>query len=154
MNTKKIMNKNRNSQQRFQFKIPDNSIICFTQPIQGLWCLIRGKWCKECFRMPIRISSTNIILHRLRLACCRIIHMAIENFMKLKNIIPCNRDCIKVFVDDFQHIPIAHNFLFVAVSRRRFFFNKLPDTRIRSNNAFNSIRCFCTLDFSNLNQFF
>ena len=100
MNTQKIVNKYRNDNQWFNFHITNNTIIFLTDFIQCFRGFIRCKGSKQVLHMTIRVSGTNVVLHTFRPACHRIIHVAIQNFMKLQDIILRNRNRIKAFVNN------------------------------------------------------
>ena len=148
------MDENRNRNQRFKLQISDNPIIFPAQPVKRIRCFIRRKRNKTRLRMPVRVSRTDIVLHCLRPARHRIVHVAVEHFMKLKDIALRNRNRVKTLVNNSQHIPVARNFLLVSVLRLGFFFHKLPDARIRGNDAFDGIGRLCTLHLGDLYQLF
>ena len=104
--------------------------------------------------MPIRIGCADIVLHVFCLTCHRIIHVTVQNLVKLENIILCDRNRVKTIVYDVQHIPVSRNLLLVPVSRRCLFLDKLSDTGICCNDSFNGIGRFRALYFCDLHQFF
>ena len=107
--------------------------------------------------MTVWISGADIILHAFCLPRHRVVHVAVQNFMQLQNVVPRNRNGIKIFVDDIQRITVSGNFLLISVSGRSFFFDQLADTCACGDNPLNRIGCFGALnlgDFHQLFQFF
>ena len=82
--------------------------------------------------LSMAASSFNIYYEPL-------VHMAAEDFVQLKDIIPRNRDCVKALVDDGQRVPVSGDFLFIAVLWGRLFRNQLPDPRACRNDPFDFI---------------
>ena len=60
----------------------------------------------------------------------RVVHVAVQNFMQLQNVVPRNWNGIKIFVDDIQRITVSGNFLLISVSGRSFFFDQLADSSL------------------------
>lgn len=104
--------------------------------------------------MTVRVGGADIVLDSLCAACYRIIHMAAENFMKLQDVVLRNGNGIEALMNDSKNISILGYFLLVTVLRRRLFFNKLPDSRIRCNNTLDGVRCLGTLYLGNFHELF
>ena len=64
---------------------------------------------------------------------------SLDHFVKLQNIVLCDRDGIKVFVNRCKCITVTGNFLLVSVSGSCFFFHQLTHTGACCDNAFNSV---------------
>ena len=104
--------------------------------------------------MSVRISRADIVLDGFRSSGNRIIHMAVKNFMQLKNIVLRNRDYVKTLVNDSQHIPVTGYFLFVTVPWSCLFRNQLSDTCARCNDPLNRVGCLRALDLRDFNKLF
>ena len=104
--------------------------------------------------MTVRVGGADIVLHTLGSARHRVVHMTVENFMKLQNIVLRDWNSIETFMDNIQRITITCDFLFIAVPGRCFFLDKLLDSCIRGHNAFYGIGSFSTLYLGNFNEFF
>ena len=57
--------------------------------------------------MTVGIGRTNIILHCLSLPRKRIVHMAVQHLMKLKDIVLRDGDGVIALMDDAQHIAVS-----------------------------------------------
>ena len=80
--------------------------------------------------------------------------MAVQDFVKLQDIVPRNWNRVKALVNDAQHITVSGNLLLVTVPRRGFLFDKLPDSGTRGNDALDGIRCLSALYLGNLHELF
>lgn len=129
------MNKYGNRDQRFDLHISNDTIVFFAYFIQCLWRFARSKRSEQGLHMTIRVSGTDIILDTLGSARQRIIHMSVQNFMQLQDVVLRNRNSIKTLVNNVQHITISCNFLFITVLWCSFFFDQLPDAGACSHNA-------------------
>ena len=67
--------------------------------------------------MPVRVSRADIILYVFCMSGDRVIGMRIQDLMQLKDEILCDRDRIKTFMNDRQHIPVPGDLLFASVLR-------------------------------------
>ena len=148
------MYKGRNGNQRLKLHIADHSVILVTDGLQCLRCLKGGKGRKQSFGATIGIACADIVLNTFCFTRHRIIHMAIKNLVKLKNIIRCQRDDIETFVDDIQHITVTGNLLLVTVSRCGFITHQLTDTGAGGNDSLNGIGRLGALYLCNLNELF
>lgn len=128
VDAQKIMYKNRNHNKRFSFHISDDTIVFLADPVQRLWGLIGRKRSNECLHMTVRVSGTDIILDILGSAGHSVIHMAVQNFMGLQDIVLRDWNGIEALVDDVQHITITGDFLLIAVLGSRFLLDQLLDT--------------------------
>ena len=146
------MDENRNCNQGLQFHISDYPVVLFTNPIQCLRRFERREGSEKNFSMTIRISGADIILDILCLSGHWIIHMAVHNLVKLQDVVSCQRNGIKAFVNNRKYIAVSRNFLLIFVPGSRFLLNQLPDSCIGGNNTLNGIGCLCTLNLCNLNQ--
>ena len=70
--------------------------------------------------MTVWAGGADIVLHTLGSARHRVIHMTVENFMKLQDIVLRDWNSIKTLMDDIQRITITCDFLFIAVPGRCF----------------------------------
>ena len=104
--------------------------------------------------MTVWISGADIILHAFCLPRHRVVHVAVQNFMQLQNVVPRNWNGIKIFVDDIQRITVSSNFLLISVSGRSFFFDQLADTCACGDNPLNRIGCFGALNLGDFHQLF
>ena len=104
--------------------------------------------------MTVRVGGGDIILHTFCAARKRVIHVAVQNFVKLQDVVLRNWNRVKALVNDTQHIAVSGDFLLVTVSRRGFLFDELPDSGTRGDDALNSIRCLSTLYLGNLHELF
>ena len=50
--------------------------------------------------MPVWIGGADIVLHSFRSSCDRVVHMAVQHFMKLQDIVLRNRDGIIAIMYD------------------------------------------------------
>ena len=153
MYTEKVVNENGDSKQWLCFGIANYIIVLGTDFIERFWCFEGGKRREQNFCMSVRVSGTDVVLHILRAAAHRIIHMTVQNFMELQDKILCDGNGIKIFVNDIQHIAIPGDFLLVPVFWRGLFFDQLSDARTGRYNSFNGIGCLCTLNFGDFYQF-
>ena len=154
MDTQKIVNKDRNGYQRLDFQIADDAVILIANSVERFGRFKGRERRKYYFRTTIRMRSADIILHVLHLARHGIVHVAVQNFVHLQNVIPRNRNHVEIFVYDVQNITVARNFLLVTVSRRSLFGNQLSDPRTCGNNPLDRVGRLSTLHFCNLHQFF
>ena len=95
--------------------------------------------------MTVQMSCANIILHVFRFVCHRVVHVTVQDFMKLKDVILRDWNYIKTFKDQTQHIAVSGDFLFVTIFWRRFFFNQLSYARIGCNNWVYNFVFFLTM---------
>ena len=102
--------------------------------------------------MTVRIGDADIILYVLCLSCHRIVHVTIHDLMKLQDIISCQRNHIKAFMNDRKHISISCNLLLISVLGSGLLLNQLSDSCTCRDNSFDCIGCLCTLNLRNLNQ--
>ena len=154
MDAKKIVYKGRNGNQRFKLHVSNHTIILVTNGFKCLWCLKWVKRRKQHFSMSFGISRTDIVLNALGSSRHRVVHMAIKNFVKMKNIVRCQRYGIKALMNDIQHVAVSSNLLLVAVSRRSLLSYQLPDTSARGHDALNGIGSLGALYLCNLNKLF
>ena len=139
MNTQKIMDKNRNRNQRFQLHISDDTVVFFADFIKCLRRFKGRKRRKQNFRMSVRISGADIVLHGFGATRNGIVHVTVQDFVKLQNIVLRNGNRVKIIVDDVQHITVSGDLLLVTVFRRGFFLNKLSYPCVRGNNALDGV---------------
>ena len=103
--------------------------------------------------MAVGIGGADVVLHAFDPARHGVVHVAIENLVELQDIILCDRNGIKVLMDEVQHVPITRNLLLVPVPRSRFLLYKLPNAGVCGHNALNGIGCLGALHLCNLHQF-
>ena len=104
--------------------------------------------------MPVWICGTNIVLYILGAARKRVVHMTVQYFVELQDVVPRNWNRIEVFVNNTQNIAIPRNLLFITVPWRSLLLNKLPNSCIRGDDALNGIRCFGALYLGDFNELF
>ena len=104
--------------------------------------------------MAVRIGSGDIILRDFCAARKRVIHVAVQDFVKLQDIVLRDWNRIKALVNNTQHIAVSGNFLLVTVSRRGFLLDELPDSGTRGDDALDGIRCLGALYLGNFHEFF
>ena len=104
--------------------------------------------------MPVRVSGTNIVLYILGVARKRVVHVTVQYFVELQDVVPRNWNGVEVLVNNVQNIAVSNNLLLITVPWRSFFLNKLFNPCIRGDNALNGIRCFGALYLSNFNELF
>ena len=148
------MNENWDSNQRFDLHISDYTVIFLADSVQSFRCFIRSKRCKQNLNMAVRIGGTNIVLYILGTARKRVVHVTVQYFVELQDVVTRNWNRIEVFVNNTQDIAIPCNLLFITVPWRSLLLNKLPNPCIRGDNALNGIRCFGALYLSNFNELF
>ena len=148
------MDEHRDCNQRLQLHIPDYSVVLLADSVQRFRRFIRGKRCEQRFHMTVRIGGSDIILHAFCAARKRVIHVAVQDFMKLQDIVLRNWYRVKALVNDTQHIAVTCDFLLVTVSRRGFLLDELPDSGTRGDDALDGIRCLGALYLGNFHEFF
>ena len=148
------MNEDRDYNERFYFQITNDPVVLLTDLVKGGWRFKRGQRRKQCFRMSVWIGGADIVLHIFGSASHRVIHVVIQDFVQLQDIILCDGDHIKIFVDDIQYIPIPSDLLLIPIPRCCFFLNELPYAGIRCDDPFDGVGCFRALDLSDLHQLF
>ena len=148
------MDKNRNCNQRFQFHISNHTVVFLADSVQRFRRFIRGKRREQRFHMTVRIGGSDIILHAFCAARKRVIHVAVQDFVKLQDIVLRDWNRIKALVNDAQHIAVTCNFLLVTVSRRGFLLDELPDSGTRGDDALDGIRCLGALYLGNFHELF
>ena len=104
--------------------------------------------------MTVRIGGSDIILHTFCAARKRVIYVAVQDFVKLQNVVLRDWNRVKALVNDPQHIAVSGNFLLITVSRRGFLLNELPDSGTRGDNALDGIRRLSALYLGNLHELF
>ena len=104
--------------------------------------------------MPVWICGTNIVLYILGAARKRVVHVTVQYFVELQDVVPRNWNRVKVFVNNTQDIAIARDLLLITVSRRSLLLNKLSDPCICGNDALNGIRRFGALYLGDFNELF
>ena len=104
--------------------------------------------------MTVRIGGSDIILHAFCAARKRVIHVAVQDFVKLQDIVLRNWYRVKALMNDTQHIAVSSDLLLVTVPRRSFLFDELPDSGTRGDDALNGIRCLGALYLGNLHELF
>ena len=104
--------------------------------------------------MTVRIGGSDIILHAFCAARKRVIHVAVQDFVKLQDIVLRNWYRVKALVNDTQHVAVSGNLLLISVPRRGFLLDELPDSGACGNDALNGIRCLSTLYFGDLHELF
>ena len=139
VDAQKVMDKKRNCNQRFQFHISNHTVVFLADSVQRFRRFIRDKRRKQCFHMTVRIGGSDIILHAFCAARERVIHVAVQDFVKLQNIVLRNWYRVKALMNDTQHIAVSSNFLLVTVSRRGFLLDELPDSGTRGDDALDGI---------------
>ena len=80
--------------------------------------------------------------------------MAVQDFMKLQDIVLRNWNRVKALVNDTQHVAVSGDLLLISVPRRGFLLDELPDSGTRGDNALNGIRCLGALYLGNLHELF
>ena len=148
------MDENRDCNQRLQFHISNHTVVFLADSVQRFRRFIRGKRREQRFHITVRIGGSDIILHTFCAARKRVVHVTVQDFMKLQDIVLRNWNRIKALVNDTQHIAVSGNFLLVTVPRRGFLFDELPDSGTRGDDALNSIRCLSTLYLGNFHELF
>ena len=83
MNAQEVMNENRNCNQRLKFHIPDYAVVFLTDSVQRFRRFIRGKRREQRFHMTVRIGGSDIVLHAFCAARKRVVHVAVQDLMKL-----------------------------------------------------------------------
>ena len=154
MNAQEVVNKNRDRDQRFKFHVADDPIVFFANSIKRIWSFIWCKRRKKRFRMPIRVSCADIVLHILGLASHWVISLIVQNLVQLENVVSCNRNSIKVLMNDIQRITIPRDLFLTSIFWSSLFGYQLPDTSGCCPNSFNSVRCLRTLYLCYFDQFF
>ena len=71
--------------------------------------------------------------------------MAVEDFVKLQDVVLRDWYRVKALVNDTQHIAVTGDLLLIPVLRRGFLLDKLPDSGSRGDNALNGVRCLGAL---------
>ena len=104
--------------------------------------------------MTVRIGGSDIILHAFCAARKRVVHVAVEDFVKLQDIVLRNWYRVKALVNDTQHVAVSGDLLLISVPRRGFLLDELPDSGTRGDNALNGIRCLGALYLGNLHELF
>ena len=154
MDAQEIVNKHGDGNERLHFHIANHTIILFTDSVQCLRRLIGRKRREQNLHMTIRVGRADIVLDALGSASHRVVHMAVQNFMQLQDIVLRNGNGIETLMDDVQDIAVACDFLFIAVLGRCLFLDQLLDTGAGGDNALDSIGCLRALHLCNLHQFF
>ena len=72
----------------------------------------------------------------------------------MPHIVLRNWNCVKALVDDTQHIAVPGDLLLVSVPRCGFFFDELPDSDTRGDDALDGIRCLSALYLGNFHELF
>ena len=80
--------------------------------------------------------------------------MAVQNFVKLQDVVLRNWNRVKALVNNAQYITVTCNLLLIPVPRRGFLLDELPDTGTRGDDALDGIRCLSALYLSNLHELF
>ena len=57
--------------------------------------------------MPIRISGADVVLYTLCLTGHGIVHMAVKDFVQLKDVITGDRDNVEILMNDAQCVTIS-----------------------------------------------
>lgn len=94
------------------------------------------------------------ILHAFCAARKWVVHVAVQDFMKLQDIVLRNWNRVKALVNDTQHVAVSGDLLLISVPRRGFLLDELPDSGARGNDALNGIRCLGALYLGNLHELF
>ena len=148
------MYKGRNGNERLKLHIADHTVILVTDGFKCLRCLKGVKRRKQRFSMSVGIGCADIVLNALGFSRHRVVHMAIKNFVKLKNIVRCQGDDIKALMNNVQHVAVSGNLLLIAVSGRGLLAHQLTDTGARGHDALNGIGCLGALYLCDLNKLF
>ena len=154
VDAQKVMDENRNYNQRLQFHIANYTVVFCADPVQCFRRLIRGKRREQRLHMTVRIGSGDIILCDLCASRKRVIHVAVEDFVKLQDVVLRDWYRVKALVNDTQHIAVTDDLLLIPVPRRGFLLDKLPDSGTRGDNALNGVRCLGALYLGNLHELF
>ncbi len=72
--------------------------------------------------------------------------------MKLKNVIPRDRDYVETLMDQIKDIAVSGDLLFITVLWRRFLLDQLPDARIGRNDPFNCVGGLSALHLCDFGQ--
>ena len=146
------MYKNRNNDQRLHLEITDHPVVFPTYPVQRFRCLKWSHRREQDFRLPIRISCADIILHRLCSSCKWVIHMTVQHLMQLKYIILSYRYRIKAFMYNPQHIPVTCYLFLGSVLRCGLLLNQLLYSCICCDYTLYGIGRLRALDLCYLNK--
>ena len=148
------MDENRDCNQRLQFHISNHTVVFLADSVQRFRRFIRGKRREQRFHMTVRVGGGDIILHTFCAARKRVIHVAVQNFVKLQDVVLRNWNRVKALVNNAQHITVTCNLLLIPVPRRGFLFDKLPDSGTRGDDALDGIRCLGALYLGNFHELF
>ena len=154
VDAQKVMDEDRNCNQRLQFHISDYAVVFLADPVQCFRRFVRGKRREQRFDMTVRIGSGDIILCDLCAPRKGVIHVAVEDFVKLQDVVLRDWYRVKALMNDTQHIAVTGDLLLIPVPRRGFLLDKLPDSGIRGDNALNGVRCLGALYLGNLHELF
>ena len=91
-------------------------VIALTGSIYRIGSLVRRKGHKPHRSRSVRAGFGNIVLRVLIPASDGLCGIHIEVPVQLENIGGANRDILIVLMDGIQHVPVAHDLLFVSVS--------------------------------------
>lgn len=139
MNAQKVVDENRDENQRLRFQVAYSAIVFITDAIQRIRRFERRKRREQRLGMTIRISGADVVLYALCLTGHGIVHMIVKDFVQLKNVIAGDRDNVEVLMNDAQCVTISGNFLLIAVTWRGLFFHQLANARACGNNAFDGV---------------
>ena len=103
-------------------------------------------------RCPVRSDFVDIVLDILKAAAKGGSRTAQQVSMKLQNIGRVDGNILITLMDSVQHIPVAHDLVFVPVSWCCLFCKELLHACAGGNNALDLVRRFGTLNFCNLHQ--
>ena len=154
MNAQEVMDENRDCNQRLQLHISNHTVVFLADSVQRFRRFIRGKRREQRFHMTVRIGGSDIILHAFCAARKRVIHVAVQDFVKLQDIVLRNWYRVKTLMNDTQHIAVSSNLLLISVPRRGFLLDELPDSGTRGDDALDGIRCLSALYLGNLHELF
>ena len=89
--------------------------------------------------MTVRIGGSDIVLRSFGATRKRVIHVAVQDFVKLKDVVLRNWNRVKALVNDTQHIAVSSDLLLISVPRRGFLLDELPDSGTRGDDALDGI---------------
>ena len=109
MNAEKVVDEHRNDDQWLHFHVPNDPIVLLADPVQGLRRFIGSQWRKQGLHMAVGIGGADVVLHVFGPARHGVVHVAVEDLVELQDVVLCNRDGVKVLMDEVQHIPVTCN---------------------------------------------
>ncbi len=152
MNTEEIQDKDRRDKERIRASIGNGLSICQADFVHGKGRFRASQRTEPDTFIPLRIGFGDDILRDFPMPSEAIWQMRIEISMKLKDQICRKRHKVVALVNGRQNVPVARDFILVAIPRRCLLTQQLPQSCGRGENPLNTIGCLRTLNSSHLQQ--